>query len=62
MGYGLDVGGGRGSGQVFFNRLSHGFLITVSYQCMIFIYKSVSIACIHVLGSPDGQAICLGRM
>jgi hypothetical protein len=52
-GYGLDVGGGCGSGPVF-------LISVLSYHYMIFISMSVSTACINVLGSPEGQAICLG--
>ena len=52
-GYGLDVGGGCGSGPVF-------LISVVSYHYIIFVSTSVSLACIHVLGSPAGQAICLG--
>ena len=53
MVYGLDVGGGCGYGPVF-------LISVVSYHYIIFVSTSVSLACIHVLGSPAGQAICLG--
>ena len=53
MGMGWMWGGGYGSGPVF-------LISVMSYHYMIFVAMSVYTACTNVVGSPDGQAICLG--